>query len=95
MINPKTWFVMSLLSCTTQVAQAVKSNSINYEEILSATISGVVVGGIWAYIAGWARKRFFSNLTDAYVSKIKLTLLILGIVLLGSVIYNAAIDRAI
>jgi hypothetical protein len=88
MINPKTWFVLSLLASATQLSKVINSGYFNYINILTAIIYGAIIGGVWAYIAGWARERFFKSLTDSYIAKIKWAGLALGIFLIASIFYH-------
>lgn len=89
MINPITWFVLSLLSSATQVGNAISDGAYNAFEILLAVISGIIVGGVWAFIAGWLRVKFFMNISDSYIKKIQIVLLIIGLLLVSSIIFHA------
>jgi hypothetical protein len=89
MINPYTWFVLSLLASAMQVAEVVRSGNFDYMGIIAAIVLGLIIGGFWSFVSGWARGRFFKNLTDNHVNKIRWGLFALGIFLVGSIIYHA------
>lgn len=87
MINPKTWLILTFLSAPVQLADILQSKSYNSLEISISIFNAALIGAFWAFVAGWMRPKFFPNLSEAYIGKVQIGLIALGIFMFGSIVY--------
>jgi len=87
-MNYRTFMVLLLLALPVQLDRSIRETSLGAVEVLTATLSAMVIALIWAFIAKWVRIKFTPNLTESYVTKIQAVFAVIGILLTINVFIN-------
>jgi hypothetical protein len=72
MFKISTWLVCSLLNLAVQLDRAFRGGTTDGFALVEAVIVALVIGAVWALLAGWVRGKYLINLSDRYVRNLKI-----------------------
>lgn len=88
MFKVSTWAVCSLLNLAVQLDKVYRAGPATTAALVEALIIALIIGAVWAFIAGWVRRKFLPNLSTSFVRNLQIGLGAIGGILILGLVYK-------
>lgn len=88
MFKVSTWAVCSLLNLAVQLDKVFRGGPPTTAAFGEALLIALIIGAVWAFIAGWVRRKFLPNLSTVYVRNLQIGFGALGGILILGLVYK-------